>query len=145
MNIKSKTLPIPLTPEATLTWLGFTDQGSIVTYDSSGILRQYNMKNNFWFPILDASIHAKGASDTYFITSVSEASQIIYAIHCKGSLYPQTTPRPILIELPMQSSMCELSTDKAVLEEKLFRWSNSDVTQPENTFKENVIRLFVVS
>lgn len=138
-------IPIALTPASTLTWAGFTDQGSIVTYDSSGILRQHSSSNNVWIPIFDASAHAKGESDSYFITSVSEAAQIVYAVHCRGAMYPQTTPRPILIELPMQALMCELSTDKSVLEERVFRWSNCDVQQPQNSFKEAVIKLFVVS
>lgn len=105
---------------------------------------QIHYFTDIWIPIFDRSVHAKGASDSYFITSVSEASQIVYAVHCRGTLYPQTTPRPILVELPMQACMCEMGTDKSVLEERVFRWSNCDVQQPENTFKEAVIKLFVV-
>lgn len=142
--MNSKEISIPLTPTSSLIWLGFTDKGSIATYDSTGILRLCNMKNFLWIPMFDASVHAKGACDTYFITEVNESLQTVSVIHCKGTMYPATTPRPILLELPLQALLCELNTDKTQMEEKLFRWSQSDVELSEKSRKEIAIKLFAV-
>lgn len=60
-------------------------------------------------------------------------------------MYPATTPLPLLIELPLQIPFCELETDKAQLEDKLFRWTYFETDQPEKTFKETAIKLFAVS
>lgn len=143
--MECKYLPVPLTPESTLSWIGFSDKGSICTYDSTGVLRQYNTSNGAWIPIFDASGHVRGASDTYFIVAVLESSQILNAIHCKGAIYPATTPRPVLLELPLQSLLCEITTDKSQLEDKIFRWSQTQTDNSETMFKETVIKLFVVS
>lgn len=145
LSIQSKSMPIPLTPTSTLAWIGFTDKGSIATYDTSGILRQYNLKSGIWIPIFDANTHAKGASDSYFITHVNESTQTISVIHCKGAMYPVTAPRPILIELPLQTLLCELSTDKAQLEEMLFRCTQNDADETEKMLKESALKLFAVS
>lgn len=44
----------------------------------------------------------KGVSDRFFIIEVSEIKQVVYAVLCRGSKYPQTTPRPVVSELPLQ-------------------------------------------
>lgn len=69
--MRSKTVPVPLTPGSKLTWLGTTDVGSPCTYDSTGILRLYDVSSGVWMPICDTNGHSKGASDSWFIVSVS--------------------------------------------------------------------------
>lgn len=76
---------------------------------------------------------------------VSERSQTIRVIHCKGAMYPAATPLPLLIEFPMQVPMCEVETAKTEMEEKLFRWCFFEAENPDKLFKETALKLFAVS
>lgn len=60
-----------LSESSTLRWFGSTESGAAVTLDSKGILRLYKISSRIWVPICDTQSFAKGASDTYYVVSVS--------------------------------------------------------------------------
>lgn len=70
-QVRSKTVPVPLTPGSRLVWLGKTDVGSPCTYDNTGVLRLYDVATGVWMPICDTNNHSRGASDSWYIVSVS--------------------------------------------------------------------------
>ncbi|XP_023235123.1 WD repeat and HMG-box DNA-binding protein 1-like [Centruroides sculpturatus] len=117
-------IPVPLSPKSTLFWSGFTDEGTVCTVDSSGIVRLLNFEfNNKWLPVANTKGHTKGKSDHYFVIGISEIQQNIRCIPCKGSRYPPTLPRPAVTVLPFQLPLCEQQTDKGQYEEEFWRIS----------------------
>ncbi|XP_067132973.1 WD repeat and HMG-box DNA-binding protein 1 [Centruroides vittatus] len=115
-------IPVPLSPKSTLFWSGFTDEGTVCTVDSSGIIRLLNFEfGNKWLPVANTKSHTKGKSDHYFVIGISEIQQKIRCIPCKGSRYPPTLPRPAVTVLPFQLPLCEQQTDKGQYEEEFWR------------------------
>lgn len=43
----------PVSKEAYISWMGFSEEGQFITFDSDGILRAFNFRNQQWIPILD--------------------------------------------------------------------------------------------
>lgn len=143
--MRCRELQLPISPKSKLVWIGYSDRGSPVTYDSMSVLRMYNYQSNLWYPVCDLTLHVKGASDTFFIVDVSEDLQIVRAILCRGSSFPVTTPRPMINELPMQIPFCELDTEKSQLEETLFRAANFKMASSDDVVKKAALKLFAVS
>lgn len=145
LSLRCRDVKLALTPGAKLTWIGYSDRGSPVTCDSMGMLRMFSMRSNYWIPVCDTSLHTKGASDNYFIIEVSETTQVVRAILCRGCAYPLTTPKPMVSELPLKLPVCDIEAEQSQLEESLIRHSNFDVIDSEKTFKEHAIKLFAVN
>ncbi|XP_071962820.1 WD repeat and HMG-box DNA-binding protein 1-like [Antedon mediterranea] len=112
---------LPITPKSTLTWLGFSEEGTPVTGDSEGMVRMLSREMMSWVPIVNTKTVAKSRSDHYWIVGVNEEQGQLRSIHCKGSTFPPTLPRPSAIILPFQISVCEIETEKGLLEEKLLK------------------------
>lgn len=145
LSLRCRDVKVALTPGSRLTWVGYThDKGTPATCDSMGMVRMYSMSANHWMPVCDTSLHTKGDSDNYFITDVSEGSQIVRGILCRGSAHPLTKPKPLLSELPMQIPMCDLESERSQLEDILVRYGNFHADDAERVFKENAIKLFAV-
>uniref|UniRef100_A0A6M2DXS0 Putative wd repeat and hmg-box dna-binding protein 1 n=1 Tax=Xenopsylla cheopis TaxID=163159 RepID=A0A6M2DXS0_XENCH len=145
MKLKCIHMNLPLGPGAKLTWLGFTDKGSPAFFDSLGVLKIYNTSYGVWMPLCNTASHVKGVSDRFFIIEVSETKQVLYAVLCRGSSYPQTVPRPAVAELPLEFPMCEMETDKSRFEEQLCRWSLWNADPNEKQFKEIAVKLFALA
>lgn len=143
LSLRSRTLPLPITPKSKLTWVGFSDQGSPITMDSYGMIRAF--KSNLWFPVCDGTQHAKGASDKFYVIEVSESKQIVQAVHCRGSSFPVTHPRPMVNELAMRMPLCEIETEKSQFEDDLIRNSIFAVDSGEKAVQEASLKLFAVS
>uniref|UniRef100_A0A2A4IX35 WDHD1/CFT4 second beta-propeller domain-containing protein n=1 Tax=Heliothis virescens TaxID=7102 RepID=A0A2A4IX35_HELVI len=143
-QVRSKTVPMPLTPSSKLAWLGTTDMGSPCAYDNSGILRMYDVASGVWMPICDTNTHSKGASDSWFIVSVSEATQKVRAILCRGASFPATAPKPIVAELGIQIPLCDMDTEKSQYEEQLVRWAHTTADVDVKTARETALKLFAV-
>ncbi|KPJ08679.1 WD repeat and HMG-box DNA-binding protein 1 [Papilio machaon] len=144
-QVRSKTVHLPLTPGSKLAWLGCTDVGSPCTYDTAGILRLYDIASGIWMPLCDISTHSKGASDTWFIVSISEPMQTVRVILCRGTSYPLTVPRPIVTEIPLQIPLCELDTEKSQYEEQLVRWAHTNADVEVKTARETALKLFALA
>ncbi|XP_019626005.1 PREDICTED: WD repeat and HMG-box DNA-binding protein 1-like isoform X2 [Branchiostoma belcheri] len=113
---------LPINPKSTLTWIGFSAEGTPVTYDSSGVVRMMNRGLGCsWTPVANTRSHCKGKSDNYWLVGVNENPQQLRCIPCKGSTFPPVLPRPAVTVLPFQVPLCELNTDKSQLEESFIR------------------------
>ncbi|KAG4078619.1 hypothetical protein HA402_015209 [Bradysia odoriphaga] len=145
LSVRCREFRLALTPGTKLTWFGFSDRGSPVCNDTMGTVRLFNLKGNYWTTICDMNKHIKNASDTFFIVDVSEHSQIVRAILCRGGAYPMTTPKPLVSELPMQIPMCDMESEKSELEESLIRHANLQVDGAEKSLKEIAIKLFAIA
>ncbi|CAG9796474.1 unnamed protein product [Diatraea saccharalis] len=144
-QVRSKTVPVPLGTGSKLAWIGTTDAGSPCTYDSTGILRLYDVASGVWMPICDTNTHSKGASDTWFIVSISEPSQTVRAILCRGTTFPVTVPKPIVAELPIQIPLCELDSEKSQYEEQLVRWAHTAADVDVKAARETALKLFALA
>lgn len=144
-NVKCKEIRIPLTPNSKLTWLGYSEAGSPVIYDSFGVLKLYRHKSNCWFPIWSATDHTVGASDHFFVIHVEESMMELHAIHCRGSTYPVTLPRPIMNVYKLELPLCDPETDKTKAEAALLSSALLNITDCARVMKENAIKLFALA
>ncbi|XP_004517331.1 WD repeat and HMG-box DNA-binding protein 1 [Ceratitis capitata] len=145
MQLRTQHLPVPLTPERRLTWLGFSDCGSPVFSDSMGLIQLYSLKSKCWYPICDTLKQSQSVSNNYFVIAVSERSQIIQAVLCRGSSYPMTNPRPMTQELTVQLPVCDADVEKSEIEDTLVRASIMNVDNADKTIKETAIKLFALA
>ncbi|ONK68237.1 uncharacterized protein A4U43_C05F9120 [Asparagus officinalis] len=70
-NISERTQTItsrlPLTPNACLSWFGFSEEGQLSAYDSKGVLRVFgNLYGGTWLPIFSASKAKKSEDENYW-------------------------------------------------------------------------------
>ncbi|KAI0215234.1 WD repeat and HMG-box DNA-binding protein 1 [Lamellibrachia satsuma] len=108
---------LPISPKSTLTWLGFSAEGTPFSVDSLGVVRMLNRAFcHSWVQVANTKMQCKGKSDHYWVVGVLENPQQLRVILCKGSRFPPTLPRPTVLLLPFQVPLCELSTDKGSLE-----------------------------
>uniref|UniRef100_A0A0K8V9W1 WD repeat and HMG-box DNA-binding protein 1 n=1 Tax=Bactrocera latifrons TaxID=174628 RepID=A0A0K8V9W1_BACLA len=145
MQLRTQHLTVPLTPERRLTWLGFSDCGSPVFSDSMGLLQLYSLKSQCWYPICDTLKQSQSVSNNYFIIAVSERTQIIQAVLCRGSSYPMTNPRPMTQELTLQLPICDIEVEKSELEDALVRASIMNMDNADKVIKETAIKLFALA
>lgn len=142
LSMTNRAVELPVVADKKLTWLGFSDMGSIVACDSSGRVTSYNIRRNLWIPICDLMSHTVGASDNFFIISVSEKSQKIRATLCRGTSFPHTNPRPIVRELDYALPLCYMETEKSKLEEALVRANTFKMDGGDRTIIEKGLKLF---
>ncbi|XP_005186548.2 WD repeat and HMG-box DNA-binding protein 1 [Musca domestica] len=145
LRLKCQNVTLPLTPERQLSWLGFSDCGSPVFSDSMGIVQLFNVKSNCWYPVCDTMKQSSSVSNNYFVISLSERSQILQAVLCRGTSYPMTNPRPMVQELPLQLPLCDLENEKSILEDSMLRASMMSMDNAEKTIKETAIKLFALA
>uniref|UniRef100_A0A8D8RZF4 WD repeat and HMG-box DNA-binding protein 1 n=1 Tax=Cacopsylla melanoneura TaxID=428564 RepID=A0A8D8RZF4_9HEMI len=116
--------PLPLSSGSTLRWAGFSEEGSLLSYDSECVLRlcqQFGTGSTVWRPVCFMDDLTKGKSDHYFVVGISEASHSVRCILCKGCFYPPTVPRPILTQVSWRIPLLELNAEKSQLEEQFWR------------------------
>ncbi|KAJ4960748.1 hypothetical protein NE237_020658 [Protea cynaroides] len=99
--------PLPLTPGSYLTWLGFSEEGQLSSYDSKGVLRVFtNQYGGSWLPIFSASKEQK-AEGNYWLVGLNMSK--LFCVVCKApDTFPQVTPKPVLtllnLSFPLASS-----------------------------------------
>lgn len=142
LSVTSRVIDLPLTANSKLAWLGFSDMGSVIASDSTGRVVSYSIKRNLWNPIGDLTNHISGASDNFFIISVSEKDQKIRATLCRGTSYPLTAPRPIAREIDYLLPLCYLETEKSKLEEAMVRAIAFNTDLSNKAIVENGLKLF---
>lgn len=143
LTMTSRTVNVPLTTNSKITWLGFTDMGSVIANDSYGRMICYNIKRSLWYPICDMTEHVQGASDSFFVISVSEREQKIRAALCRGTSYPiLVNPRPIAREIEFSLPLCNMESEKSKLEDSLIRSANFAMDSANKTLVEKGLKLF---
>ena len=75
-----------LSAGSSLSWVGFTDEGTPACYDTAGIVRIVNWYARSWMPVANTK-KAKAARfiDHWWIISLSEGNKEVCAILCKNS------------------------------------------------------------
>lgn len=113
---------LPLGAKATLAWIGFSDEGSVFAVDSNGVVQVLSLVFcDTWSVVANLRDHCKGKSDNYWVIGIRENPQQLRAILCKGAKYPPILPKPTVQILPFEIPVCELKSDKGLLEEHLLR------------------------
>lgn len=120
-DLKSRTVSLPLSPATELMWLGLSDVGSPVIMDSEGVLRIFSRKSGLWRVAADTDKQCKGKMDHYFIIGVAEKERCTRCILCKGSHYPATTPRPNVVEIPLNVPLCDIESERTRKEAPLWQ------------------------
>ena len=73
---------LPLGPETSLEWIGFSDACMPLTYDSKGVLRGSFKNDSYrWIPLLDTRPLREGKQDYYWPVSTTEQS--FHIVICK--------------------------------------------------------------
>jgi chromosome transmission fidelity protein 4 len=142
LSVTNRTIELPITKDSKISWIGFSDCGSIIAHDSTGVMISYSIKRNLWMPICNTSEIGTTASDSFFIIGVSEKTQKIRVSLCRGTNYPLTNPRPIMREIDYCMPHCLMETDKSKFEESLIRSANFDVDLQEKNIIEYGLKLF---
>lgn len=151
---------LPLGPECDLSWVGFSDEGTLSTMDSSGLV-QVQLRPSMWMPLLDTRQNVKGKSDHYFIIGLSELEKCVRCVLCKGARYPPTLPRPNMALLDVKLPLCDSTNEKTQLEEAFIQSSiqiqltslldqtGFDVDDPrekaDRQCRESLMKMFAVS
>ncbi|KAI3970779.1 hypothetical protein MKX01_024426 [Papaver californicum] len=109
-NFVEETQPIkgrlPLTPGSCLTWLGYSEEGHLSSYDSKGVLRVFTSQfGGSWLPLFSAS--KDKPEDNYWVVGLNDNK--LFCILCKSPItYPLVTPKPVFtllnLSLPLASS-----------------------------------------
>lgn len=143
-RLRCRDVPIPLSPGSELRWIGYSDKGSPVTYDSEGIMRLYLSSSNLWMPVFDAT-KSKSVSDSVFIVHVFESIQQVQIIVCRGAKYPLINPRPIPMNATFYVPACEQDTEKGLMEADLLRSMYLKYDDADKVMKETAIKLFAMA
>lgn len=118
----SNPVAVALSPDSTLYWAGFTDEGTPCIVDTSGVVRLLKpLFGNCWMPIVDMKEDLTNKCDNYFVISVSEISQNVRCLFCKGSRYPSMFPYPTLTNVPFVLPFISRGSTKGSLEERAGR------------------------
>lgn len=93
--------PLPITPGATLTWVGFSDEGALCSGDSAGVVRVLVAGfGGSWVPVFTSEAARASDAERHWIVGLSRNE--VYAVVCKApETYPQVSPRPVLSALPL--------------------------------------------
>nr|ABA18100.1 transducin/WD-40 repeat family protein [Olimarabidopsis pumila] len=107
---------VALTPGSRLTWIGFSDEGSLSSYDSKGVLRVFTSQyGGSWIPIFSKE---KKHEENYWVVGLNTTS--VYCIACKHpEIFPQVTPKPILTILDLSLPLASSDLGAASLENEL--------------------------
>lgn len=118
----SNPIPLALTPNCTLYWAGFTDEGTPCIVDTAGVVRLLKTHfGNCWMPIVNMKEDLTNKCDNYFVISVSEIQQNVRCLFCKGSRYPSMFPYPSLTNVPFVLPFISRGSNRGALEERAGR------------------------
>ncbi|MCL7035969.1 hypothetical protein MKW94_022549 [Papaver nudicaule] len=136
-NFAKETQPIkgclPLTPGSCLTWLGYSEEGQLSSYDSKGVLRVFtNQFGGSWLPLFSAC--KDKPEDNYWVVGLNEST--LFCILCKNPLtYPLVTPKPVLTLLNLLFPLASSDLGANVFENKLMLKSLS-LSQTQKRIEE---------
>jgi chromosome transmission fidelity protein 4 len=106
-----------ISPRSQLSWVGFTESGIPLTYDSLGVLRGlFVSTDGVWTPLFDLRSARKVQSDWYFPVGANDTQ--MYCVVCRNDKYP-SFHKPIIIDVPLSIPFCQLESERAVKEQQL--------------------------
>ncbi|CAL8470187.1 g9729 [Coccomyxa elongata] len=109
-----------LSPKTSLAWFGFSEEGMLASYDSTGVMRLCcSAYGGSWVPVFESS-QACAESQTCWPVGVS-VSDIYCIISAAGMSGPQVVPRPVLSVLPMRFPVVAVDAAIAPLEADALR------------------------
>eukprot|EP00761_Pharyngomonas_kirbyi_P013946 gb/GECH01013976.1/.p1 GENE.gb/GECH01013976.1/~~gb/GECH01013976.1/.p1 ORF type:complete len:1240 (+),score=329.00 gb/GECH01013976.1/:1-3720(+) len=86
---------LPLSPEASLSWIGFSMENQLATYDSRGILRVLSsVLDNMWTPVLSLEDVFPNSDDTLWVVGLNSTTAFC-CVCTRGQQFPRTMPKPI--------------------------------------------------
>ncbi|GAB4823682.1 hypothetical protein N2152v2_010728 [Parachlorella kessleri] len=114
--------PLPLTPGSNLSWLGFSEEGLLASYDSEGELRMRSPDfGGAWVPLFSSAAERKG-SERFWVFGVS--AQQLQCIVVSGGEEPAVPPppqRPLVSSVPLRAAVVGQDAVLAPLEAEIIR------------------------
>lgn len=112
---------LPISPYGKLEWLDFSNTGTLLSYDSFGILRGLcSSYDNQWLVLLYTDIYKKSKNDYYWPIGCIDDKLMV--IQCKTSnKVPITSPIPTLQSLALQLPLLNMSDQNTQHEERYIR------------------------
>ncbi|KAL0396910.1 UNVERIFIED_CONTAM: hypothetical protein Scaly_0139400 [Sesamum calycinum] len=137
-NIAHGTQPLrgrlPLTPGSCLTWLGFSEEGHLSSFDSKGVLRVFTSQyGGSWLPLFSTS-KLKKPDENYWVAGLSASK--LFCIVCKSpESFPQSTPKPVLtlLDLSFPLACSDLGADSL---ENEFMMNNMHLSLVQRSIEE---------
>eukprot|EP00899_Mesostigma_viride_P003283 jgi/Mesvir1/12956/Mv05969-RA.1 len=117
--------PLPLGPQATLTWLGFSAEGLLATGDSQGVVRLRCLEyGGSWVPVFSSAAERKSSEESHWVVGL-DSTQLFCVVLKAPNTYPQVMPRPVLSVLKLHIPVVSAENNVAVgrLEEEFLRGS----------------------
>ena len=119
VNLDFSPIQLPLTSGYNLKWIGFTDEGTLALFDSSGSLKV--LKTNLglnWIEIANLYQQVDANVENVFIVSVSDLLEEIRCVLCFKSKYPLPESIQVMSQLKFNLNLCKMSKEINDLEEK---------------------------
>ncbi|KAJ4843865.1 hypothetical protein Tsubulata_039305 [Turnera subulata] len=125
---------LPLSPGSCLTWLGFSEEGQLTSYDSKGVLRVFtDQYDGSWLPLFSASKEKK-SDENYWIVGLNSSK--LFCIVCKSpDLFPQVMPKPVLTLLNLSFPLASSDLGADALENE-FIMNNIHLSQIQKRMEE---------
>lgn len=95
---------VPISRASRLCWLGFSELGTLYSFDSRGMLRALLQSWGYqWMPVLDLQKESSsGRTDLLWTVGVLD-DEFLLCVPCKsGETYPSVTSRPLTITLQLR-------------------------------------------
>ncbi|EFO22320.2 hypothetical protein LOAG_06166 [Loa loa] len=114
-----QTVPISVSRNAKLDWIGYTNRGTLCTMDSKYCCRILS-SNGLWIPVYDFASSLKTNSDHIFLISFMDYPHCeVRYVYCRGMEYPLIESRLVPAVVKWQLPLCNQDSEKSRLEEKL--------------------------
>ncbi|CAM6122605.1 unnamed protein product [Calypogeia fissa] len=110
---------LPLTPGAKLTWLGFSETGTLSSFDSKGVLRMYSKAyGGCWIPVYGISPGQESSGENLWVVGLDSTQ--IFCVKCKApDVEPQVNPKPVLSMVNFAMPIAQSDLGAAALENDL--------------------------
>ena len=141
---------VPLSAQAKLNYLGFSEEGMLCSADSTGVVRMRTEDfGGSWVPVYRSSAARSTDGQHHWVVSLSAST--LYCIITRTSVGPTPNPRPVLSMLPLslpvvipEHSLGDLEDEaaKASLALSVAQSSGDDIRLALGASEKAAIRLF---
>ena len=115
---------VSLSPGASLTWVGYSEEGMLTVYDSEGVLRVLSPEfGGAWVPIFSAAAERKGG-EHFWVFSVSVKRAEVQCIVCANApepAVPSGSARPVVTAAPLRIPVVAHDDTQTPLEAEMLR------------------------